>query len=103
MKKEAFLINTSRGPVVREQDLISALMEGKIAGAGLDVFEVEPIEADNPLLKMENVVFTPHSASATHESLEEVGLCVAENVAAILDGKAPPNPVNPDYVKYREA
>ena len=103
MKEGAYLINTSRGPVVKEQDLISALREGKIAGAGLDVFEIEPMEADNPLRTMENVVLTPHSASATFESIEEVGLCVAENVAAVLEGKAPPNPVNPDYVKYREA
>ena len=103
MKREAYLINTSRGPVVNEQDLIEALQEGKIAGAGLDVFEIEPIAAENALLKMDNVVLSPHVGSSTHESIDEVGLCVAENIAAVLDRREPPNPVNPDYVKYKHA
>ena len=77
MKREAYLINTSRGPVVKEQDLIEALQKGWIAGAGLDVFEIEPIEADNALLKMDNVVLSPHVGSSTFESTDEVGLCLA--------------------------
>ena len=103
MKREAYLINTSRGPVVNEQDLIEALQKGKIAGAGLDVFEIEPIEGDNALLTMDNVVLSPHVGSSTHESIDEVGLCVAENIAAVLEQREPPYPVNPDYMKYKHA
>jgi len=103
MRREAYLINTSRGPVVNERDLIEALQEGKIAGAGLDVFEIEPVEKDNALLTMDNVVLSPHVGSSTHESIDEVGLCVAENIAAVLDGQVAPNAVNPDYVKYMHA
>jgi phosphoglycerate dehydrogenase-like enzyme len=103
MKNEAYLINTSRGPVIKETDLIEALQEGRIAGAGLDVFEIEPLKPDNPLMKMNNVVLSPHVASATFESIDEVGLCVAENIIALYDGTVPPHVVNPEYAKARRA
>ncbi len=65
MKETAMIVNTSRGPVVDEQALIEALMEGRIAGSGLDVFELEPVDQNNPLLRMDNVVITPHMAGTT--------------------------------------
>lgn len=92
MKKTAFLINTSRGPVIDEAALIAALSRGQIAGAGLDVYENEP---DIPLAlrKMQNVVLTPHTASATVETRQSMSLRAAENILAFLDGKSPSNAV----------
>ena len=76
MKKTAFLINTARGQVVKEVDLVRALERNQIAGAGLDVFETEPLPRSNPLLKMKNVVLLPHIGSATYQTrskMAEVG------------------------------
>ncbi len=98
MKKTAFLINTSRGPIVDEIALVKALLRGEIAGAGLDVYECEPLIDCNPkdmyeLRKLPNVVLTPHTASATIEARQAMSTTAAQNILAFLDGKQPPNAV----------
>ena len=95
MKPTAYLINTSRGPIVDEAALIAALQGGQIAGAGLDVFEVEPLPADSPLLKMDNVVLTPHTASYADETFRIMRRRVGEEAARALRGQMPNTPVNP--------
>lgn len=95
MKPTAFLINTSRGPVVDEKALVRALKEGKIAGAGLDVYENEP-QVEPELLEMDNVVLLPHIGSATTETRTKMALMAVENVLAALRGERPPNLVNPE-------
>ena len=94
MKKEAFIINTARGPIIDEQALIEALQAGTIAGAGLDVLETEPIAADNPLLSMDNVSLNPHSAFYSVEAETELKRKTAENVADVLSGYYPTYLVN---------
>ncbi|MGM0396041.1 MAG: 2-hydroxyacid dehydrogenase [Bacillota bacterium] len=84
MKEDAFLINASRGPVVDEKALIKALQEGEIAGAGLDVYEKEPVDTDNPLLKMKNVVTLPHIGSATRKTRDEMGVVAARTLVEVL-------------------
>lgn len=97
MKRTAFLINTSRGPVVNEGDLVAALENGKIAGAALDVFEKEP--AIHPGLRRENVVLAPHIASASLETRTKMAVMAAENVVALLQGRRPANILNPEVLK----
>jgi glyoxylate reductase len=82
MKKTAYLINNSRGPVVDEKALYEALNEGRIAGAGLDVFEQEPTSLANPLLKLDNVVVAPHISSASYETRSKMAEMVADNLIA---------------------
>ena len=101
MKKTAYLINNSRGPVVDEKALYTALKEGRIAGAGLDVFEQEPASPDNPLLKLDNVVVAPHISSASIETRSKMAEMVAENLVSFFEGKKPPNLINPDVMKVR--
>ena len=101
MKSTAFLINTARGKVVDQKALYKALKEGWIAGAGLDVFEQEPIPPDDPLLQLENVVFAPHAASASYETRSKMAEMVADNLIAFLRGEVPPNLVNKDVVNVR--
>jgi lactate dehydrogenase-like 2-hydroxyacid dehydrogenase len=96
MKPTAFLINASRGPVVDEPALIKALQAGRIAGAGLDVFDKEPVALENPLLKMENVVTLPHVGSATEATRRAMLDLAVSNVLAVLQGKPPLTPVNPE-------
>ncbi|RQR55616.1 bifunctional glyoxylate/hydroxypyruvate reductase B [Burkholderia sp. Bp9125] len=96
MKRGAILINASRGPVVDEAALIDALRAGTIRGAGLDVFEQEPLAADSPLLRMNNVVALPHIGSATHETRHAMARCAAENLVGALAGTLRTNLVNPD-------
>ena len=96
MKPTAFLINTCRGPTVDEQALINALRDGKIAGAGIDVFEQEPTPADNPLLKMDNVIVTPHSAGASRVSRVASQVRIGQEAARILQGTWPMSLVNPE-------
>jgi phosphoglycerate dehydrogenase-like enzyme len=87
MKPGAILINTARGGIVNESDLLQALMTNRIAGAGLDVFEAEPLPSDSPLSAMRNVVLTPHAAGITPEATE-AGLALAiENVFSFLGGQ----------------
>ena len=95
MKRSAFLINSSRGPIVDEKALTRALAEKRIAGAGLDVFENEP-QVEPELLKMTNVVLTPHLGSGVMDVRETLAHIVVDNVMAILDGRLPPNCVNPE-------
>ncbi len=98
MKKSAFLINTARGAVVDELALVKALIKGDLAGAGLDVYECEPLIDCDPsdtleLRKLPNVVLTPHTASATIEARQAMSITAAKNILAFLDGKTPPNAV----------
>jgi glyoxylate reductase len=97
MKPTAFLINTSRGPVVEEAALVTALDNNKIAGAALDVFENEPFI--HPGLKRPNVVLTPHIASASIETRTKMALMAANNIVAVFKGRRPPNLLNPDIFK----
>ena len=97
MKPTAFLINTSRGPVVEEAALVTALENNKIAGAALDVFENEPFI--HPGLKRPNVVLTPHIASASIETRTKMALMAANNIVAVFKGRRPPNLLNPDIFK----
>ncbi|HEX5416482.1 MAG TPA: C-terminal binding protein [Chloroflexota bacterium] len=94
MKPTAYFINTGRGPTHNEADLIRALEEKKLAGAGLDVMEVEPTKPDNPLHKMDNVVLTPHSASVSDWADIERHRRVGQEVSAVLQGRQPRNVVN---------
>ncbi len=93
MKPTAFLINTSRGQIIVEEDLAQALNEGLIAGAGLDVLSVEPPPAANPLLRAKNCIITPHIGWATHESRSRLMDIAAHNIKAFLEG-SPVNVVN---------
>ena len=97
MKRSAFIINTARGAIINEKALIKALKEGWISGAGLDVFEREPTDPDNPLLMMDNVVATPHIAGWSYESLKRSAFMVATDVARVLQGEEPLYVVNPEY------
>jgi glyoxylate reductase len=95
MKRSAFLINSSRGPVVDEGALVAALKAGQIAGAGLDVYEREPAMAQG-LAECPNTVLLPHLGSATHATRAAMSRIAAENVVAVLKGQRPPNLVNPE-------
>jgi len=97
MKPTAFLINTSRGPVVDEAALVAALENKKIAGAALDVYENEPFI--HPGLKRPNVVLAPHLASASAETRSKMATMAANNVVALFKGQRPPNMLNPDIFK----
>ena len=97
MKSTAYLINTSRGPVVDEEALVHALKAGAIAGAGLDVYENEP-ELSPGLAELDNTVIVPHIASATVWTRTKMGLMAAENLLAGLKGETPPNLVNPEVL-----
>lgn len=94
MKPTAYFINTSRGSVVDEPALIKALQEKWLAGAALDVFEKEPVDSDNPLLKMDNVVVTPHSASYSDVAFKRLRTSVGQEAARVLSGRWPKNVVN---------
>jgi glyoxylate reductase len=95
MKKSAFLINASRGPVVDEAALARALKEKWIAGAALDVFENEP-HVHPDLLGLPNVVLAPHIGSASHDTRVKMSVLAVENCLAVLEGRRPPTPVNPE-------
>ena len=88
MKAAAFVVNISRGPIVNEEDLLAALNEGQIAGAGLDVLNQEPPAADHPLVNHEKVVVTPHTAGITRQSFDALGRAVADNVERLKKGKS---------------
>lgn len=92
MKKEAYLINTGRGGIINEADLYECMKAGHLGGAALDVVEVEPIENNNPLLTLENVVITPHMGMYSVEAISAVSIVCAQNVVKKLQGE------NPDYM-----
>lgn len=94
MKESAIFINISRGQVVDEQAMIQALESGQIRGAGLDVFEQEPLQSDSPLPRMPNVVALPHIGSATHETRTAMAQRAVDNIMLALDGNRPLSPVN---------
>jgi glyoxylate reductase len=96
MKKTAVIVNTARGPVIDTNALHEALSTGVIWGAGLDVFEGEPIAKDHPLLRLDNVIAVPHIASASFETRTKMGLMAVENCLAVLADRRPPNFLNPE-------
>jgi glyoxylate reductase len=100
MKPNCIVVNTSRGPVVDEKALARALKSGKIASAGLDVFEREP-EIEPALLELQNIVLAPHIASASRETRLKMCMMAAENLVAGLKGEHPPNLVNPEALGHR--
>jgi D-3-phosphoglycerate dehydrogenase len=95
MKPTAIFINNGRGPCVDERALVEALQRGHIAGAALDVFEQEPVDVKNPLLKMDSVIVTPHIASATARMAPETRRRLGREIATVLQGKWPRSAVNP--------
>jgi len=97
MKRTAFFVNTSRGPVVNENDLISALRGKTIAGAALDVFENEPLPKSSPLIGMENVILTAHLAGNTLSAVRKVGKVAADNIISVFQGKVPKFILNPGF------
>ncbi|MCW5313961.1 dehydrogenase [Nostoc sp. KVJ3] len=96
MKPTAFLINTSRGKIVREEDLVTAIHENLIAGAAIDVFEPEPPSLNNPLYDFDNVIFSPHLAGVTPEAAIATALSAANQILQVLEGKKPLHIVNPE-------
>ncbi len=94
MKNTAIIINTSRGPLINEEDLTIALRDKIISGAAIDVTETEPPSLDSPLLKLENLIITPHAAFFTQDSYNELRRKAAEEVVRVLSGKEPQNRVN---------
>jgi len=101
MKPTAILINTARGPVMDEAALIRALQEKRIGGAGLDVFEKEPVDATNPLFQLDNVVLLPHLGSATIQARSKMAEVAALNLLAVLHGEVPPCWLNPEVESIR--
>ncbi|MCI8465489.1 MAG: phosphoglycerate dehydrogenase [Lachnospiraceae bacterium] len=91
MKDGVFLINTARGPIVKEDDLYEALVSGKIAAHGTDVFEKEPVDLNHPLFGLENYVCTPHTAAESYENYALTGAATARAVVAMLKGEEPEN------------
>lgn len=99
MKRTAILLNTSRGPVVNVPDLVRALEEKRIALAALDVLEKEPPARDDPILSLENVILTPHTAFYSEGSVKESKITASGDVARVLTGKRPVNCVNPKVLE----
>ncbi|KAF1030899.1 MAG: Glyoxylate/hydroxypyruvate reductase B [Pseudomonas sp.] len=95
MRPQTIFINISRGKVVNEAALVDALQQRTLRAAGLDVFEREPLPHDSPLMRLSNVVATPHIGSATHETREAMATCAVDNLLAALAGQRPKNLVNP--------
>ena len=100
MKPSAYLISAARGPIVDEAALHRALAERRIAGAGIDVFEVEPTPKDNPLLKLDNVIVAPHALCHTDECNRLLAEGSFRSAAAFANGKRPPQLINPEALKH---
>jgi D-3-phosphoglycerate dehydrogenase len=101
MKNTAYLVNTARGSLVDERALVKALEKGQIAGAGIDVFDEEPVRPTNPLLSLDNVVVTPHMAAWSREAPIREAIGAAEEVIRVLRGETPTNVVNPECLGKR--
>jgi D-3-phosphoglycerate dehydrogenase len=101
MKRGSYLVNAARGAIVDEKALVDALRSGHLAGAGLDVFEIEPLPKDSPLRSLDNVVLSPHRAGATHEAEARLIAVVGDNLLRVLDGLPPANVVNAVEAKAR--
>jgi glyoxylate reductase len=101
MKRDAVLINTARGGVIDQAALCDTLREGRIGGAGLDVFETEPVSPDDPLLTLDNVVVAPHLGSATVETRTRMTDLAVDNLLAFFAGREPPCCVNPEVLPKR--
>src|SRR5688572_28259871 len=99
MKREAWLVNVGRGPVVDEAALVAALQERRIAGAMLDVYEHYRLEPGHPLLSLDNVILTPHLAAVTRESRARASVAAAHEMLRILRGERPRNLVNPEAAR----
>jgi phosphoglycerate dehydrogenase-like enzyme len=101
MKREAVIVNTSRGNIIDEDALYRILKEGRIAGAGLDVFAAEPLPGNSPLLTLDNIVLTPHVSSQTEESLWRIYAMAIDIIADFFHGNSSPHILNPDFKKDR--
>jgi len=102
MKPTAYLVNTARGPIVDESALVKTLRDHRIAGAALDVFDVEPLPGNHPLLGLDNVVLTPHIGYVTSDAYDIFFKQAVENIVAYLDGKMPSRALNPEALKNRK-
>jgi D-3-phosphoglycerate dehydrogenase len=100
MKPGAYLVNTARGPIIDEAALAEALDGGRLGGAALDVMAQEP-PPPSPLFGRDNVIVTPHTSFYSEESLVELQMKAAQEVVAVLSGKSPRNPVNPEVIAHR--
>jgi phosphoglycerate dehydrogenase-like enzyme len=100
MKPTAYLINTARGSILDEQALVEALKNGRIAGAALDVYAKEPVEADNPLLNLDNVTLTPHIGGTTREVPLRAAEIIADDIARFLKHQRPRNVLNPEVLEH---
>ncbi len=100
MKSTAFLVNVARGPIVDQAALTSALQERRIAGAALDVFEREPIDPDDPLLRLDNVILAPHAIGLTDEILRGSGRSACRSAVAVAQGRVPDYVVNPEALEH---
>ena len=94
MKCSAYLINCARGPVVKEAELVRALQNGIIAGAGVDVYDPDPPDPNHPLFRLDNVIVTPHSAAHTHEAMRNMATQAAQGIIEVLSGQEPTWPAN---------
>lgn len=100
MKPTAFLINTARGPIVDQKALTAALQDQRIAGAGLDVFDREPVEPDDPILSLDNVLLSPHGLAWTEEIVRDNGLEACDHILSVARGEAPDGLVNPQVLDH---
>ena len=98
MKKGSYFVTTARGSIHNEDDLYECLKEGHLAGAGLDVWDYEPPSSTHKLLKLENVIASPHTAGVTEDSRNKMSAFVATQLLDIFDGKDPARPVNPEII-----
>jgi phosphoglycerate dehydrogenase-like enzyme len=101
MKPTAYFFNAARGPIVNESDLIDALQSGRIAGAGIDVFEQEPPSPENPLLQMENVLLAPHAVCWTDECFQAIGESAVRSLLAVMRGEKPFGLLNPEVLAQK--
>jgi phosphoglycerate dehydrogenase-like enzyme len=99
MKKTAILINTARASITDENALLEALKSGAIAGAGLDVFTMEPVDSDNIFLGLDNVVVMPHMGGNTRETIDRQSMMVANDIIVFLEGKKPTHILNPEVFR----